>query len=182
MAHKKYNMDHPDQPYYIGRRSPDSDRTITRATGSRCSSSSSSSSSSSKTIKQSNRINKTSEEDRSRQWIKDNDITTKAHDTLDTDNDEVFLTHGKRSFCVPGNPNKDYTKTFRTLAAYHEWHAPIAEKVDAGSKNIVDASSAENGFWRCRFIVKVPDFPNLLRVYHDAIYLSDFRRTSSGVE
>ncbi|KAL8760885.1 MAG: hypothetical protein Q9184_002950 [Pyrenodesmia sp. 2 TL-2023] len=151
MAHKKYNVDRPDQPNDIGRGSPSSDRTITPATRARSSSSSStSSSSSSDTIKQSNRINKISEEERSRQWTKENDITTRAHDALDTDNNEVFLTHGKRSFCVPGNPSKDYTRTFRTLAEYEEWHTPIAEKVDAGSKDVMNASWADNGFWRCR--------------------------------
>ncbi|KAI4178430.1 MAG: hypothetical protein LQ346_007445, partial [Caloplaca aetnensis] len=148
MAHKKYNMDHPDQPNYVGRRSPDSDRTITHTARSR--SSSSSSASSSDTIRQSSSINKTSDEARSRQWIKDNDVTTQAGDILDTTNDEVFPTHGKRSFCAPdGNPSKDYTKTFRTLAEYEEWHTLIAEKVDAGNKSNVDTSWAVDGFWRC---------------------------------
>ncbi|KAL8904029.1 MAG: hypothetical protein Q9207_003547 [Kuettlingeria erythrocarpa] len=141
-------MDHPDQPSYVGRRSPHSDRTITQTARSR--SSSSSSSSSSDTIRHSNGINKTSDEARSRQWIRDNDVTTQASDNLDTTNDEVFPTHGKRSFYAPvRDPSKDYTNTFRTLAEYEEWHAPIAEKVDAGNKSNVDASWAVNGFWRC---------------------------------
>ncbi|KAL8935001.1 MAG: hypothetical protein Q9216_005631 [Gyalolechia sp. 2 TL-2023] len=99
-----------------------------------------------------NRINKkrASQDSLRRQWIKDHDVAVTASDYYSDDLASPMLNlHRKRTICVPGDHNKVYRKTFRTLEEYEEWHEPVAGKVDDVKSKPSGVCEPQDGLWRC---------------------------------